>query len=67
MAKNNETDKLTKTACYLYSRANYPVSITYKGEDIILPPNAAKVKIADESKLGALPKLVRKVTIQEDK
>ena len=54
-------------ACYLYSKANFPITIKYDGNDLILPPNASKFKLADESKLGALPKNVRKVTIREGK
>lgn len=54
-------------ACYLYSKANYPITIKYDGKDLILPPNAVKFKLADESKLEALPVEVRKVTIKEVK
>jgi hypothetical protein len=54
-------------ACYLYSKANYPITIKYDGQDLILPPNASKFKLANENKVGVLPKTVRKVTIREDK
>ena len=54
-------------ACYLYSKANYPITIQYDGKDLILPPNASKFKLANENNLGILPKNVRKVTIQEEK
>lgn len=54
-------------ACYLYSKANYPITIKYEGQDLILPPNATKFKLANENKLGILPKMVRKVTIKEEK
>ena len=48
-------------SCYLYSKANYPVTIQYDGEALIVPPNASKFLIANESKLGILPKSIRKV------
>lgn len=51
----------TTKACYLYSRANYPVTIQYDNEDLIVPPNANKFLIADEGKLGKLPNVIRKV------
>lgn len=50
-------------ACYLYSKANYPIRLRYDGKTLILPPFANRVKIANEDKLGTLPKNVRKVTI----
>lgn len=56
-----------KTACYLFSKANYPISIKYDGKDLIVPPNAIKFLLSDESKVGALPKNIRKVLIKEDK
>ena len=46
---------------YLYSKANYPVTIKYKGQDLIIPPNASNVLIEDVSKLGFLPPTIRKV------
>lgn len=52
---------------YLFSKANYPVTILYDNEPVILPPNAVKFKLADDRKLGALPKGVRKVMIMEVK
>lgn len=52
---------------YLFSKANYPITIMYDNEALILPPNANKFKLADENKLGTLPKGVRKVTIMEVK
>lgn len=54
-------------ACYLYSKANYPITIKYDGQDLILPPNASKFKLANEARLGVLPASVRKVTIREEK
>lgn len=62
MAKENKVN-----ACYLYSKANYPITIEYDGKEITLPPNASKFKLANESKVGALPVGVRKVIIQEVK
>lgn len=56
-----------RQACYLYSKANYPIRIRYNGEDLMLPSNATKVLIEDESKLGVLPAKVRKITIKEEK
>lgn len=53
------------SACYLFSKANYPVTIQYEGKDLIVPPNAMKFKLADETKVGELPKPVRKVIIKE--
>ena len=50
-------------ACYLCSKANYSVRIVYDGKNVMLPPFANKIKIANESKLGALPPTVRKVPI----
>ena len=52
-------------ACYLFSKANYPVMIQYEGKDLVVPPNANKFKLADETKIGELPKLIRKVSIKE--
>lgn len=51
--------------CYLYSKANYPITIQYDGKDLILPPNAMQFKLADESKVGELPLNVRKIIIKE--
>ena len=53
-------------ACYLYSKANYSIVINYDGKEVVLPPNAIDFKLADESKVGALPKTVRKVIIKGD-
>ena len=58
MAKENKIN-----ACYLYSKANYPITIKYDGKEITLPPNASNFKLADESKVEALPIGVRKVVI----
>ena len=55
----------TINACYLYSKANYPITIQYDGKDLILPPNAMQFKLADESKVGKLPLNVRKMIIKE--
>lgn len=57
-------DKLKKEACYLVSRANYPITITYDGKEMILPPHARDFKLADHTKVGVLPSLVRKVIIK---
>lgn len=47
--------------CYLYSKANFPTTITYDGKKLILPPNARNVVFADDKKLGNLPAHVIKV------
>ena len=47
--------------CYLYSKANFPTTITYDGKKLILPPNARNVVFADDQKLGDLPVHVIKV------
>ena len=57
------TEKENTVGCYLYSKANYSISIKYNGETLILPPFATKVKIADANKLESLPNMVKKVTI----
>ena len=46
---------------YLYSKANYPVTLKYNGKDLIIPPNAQGIVIGDVSKLGFLPPTIRKV------
>lgn len=55
-----------RQSCYLFSKANYPIRIRYNGEYLILPSNAMEVLIPDESKLGTLPKEVRKITIKKE-
>lgn len=54
------------TPCYLSSRANYPITISYDGTQMILPANARKFRIADANKLGVLPNNVRKTIIKGD-
>lgn len=49
------------TMGYLYSKANYPVTIKYKGQDLIIPPNAKNVLVEDVQQLGFLPPTVRLV------
>lgn len=51
--------------CYLYSKANFPITITYDGNKLILPPNARNVVFADDQKLGILPTNVIKVVAKE--
>lgn len=51
-------------ACYLYSKLNYPMTIQYNNEDLIVPPNAMKFLLADASKVGTLPAGIRKVMIE---
>lgn len=63
MAKNDNKVR----PFYLFSKANYPITIVYNGESLVLPPFATKFKLANESLLGDLPKEVRKVTIMEVK
>ena len=41
--------------CLLISRVNYPVDLTYNGEDLRFSPRQ-RGKFADISKLGSLPK-----------
>lgn len=53
--------------CYLYSKANYPITIKYDKKDLVIPPNAKKFLLEDTTKVGVLPALVRKVDIQEGK
>ena len=53
-------------ACYLYSKANYPITIQYDGKDLVVPPFASKFLLADESKVGQLPKGLRKVTKEDN-
>ena len=55
------------TACYVYSKLNHPITIKYNNKDLIIPANAIKFKLADESKVGELPKGLRKVSIKEGK
>ncbi len=52
------------TKCYLYSKANYPITIKYDKQDLIIPPNARKFLVADTTKVGVLPPKVRKVDIE---
>jgi hypothetical protein len=54
-------------SCYLFSKANYPITIQYDGKDMVLPPNAMNFRLADDKKLGELPKMVRKVMVKEGK
>lgn len=49
---------------YLYSKANYPVTVKYNGQDLVIPPNANKLLIEDYTKLGSLPGTIKKVIIQ---
>ena len=51
--------------CYLYSKANYPITIQYDKKDLIVPANAKKFLLEDTTKVGALPPKVRKVDITE--
>lgn len=50
--------------CYLYSKANYPVTIKYDRKDLVIPPNARKFLLEDTTKVGVLPPNVRKVDIE---
>jgi hypothetical protein len=52
--------------CTLFSRANYPVIITYKGSQLVLPPNARNVAFDDDKQLSELPKVITKI-IQGEK
>lgn len=50
--------------CYLYSKANYPITIKYDKKDLVIPPNANKFLLGDTTKVGVLPPNVRKVDIE---
>jgi hypothetical protein len=52
------------TKCYVYSKANYPVTIKYDKKDLIVPANA-KLLLEDTNKVGVLPAKLRKVDIIE--
>lgn len=52
------------TKCYLYSKANYPITIKYDKKDLVIPPNAKKFLLEDTTKVGVLPPKVRKVDIE---
>jgi hypothetical protein len=49
--------------CYLYSKANYPITIKYDKKDLVLPANS-KTLVEDTTKVGVLPPKVRKVDIE---
>jgi hypothetical protein len=51
--------------CYLYSKANHPVTIKYDKADLVIPPNAKKFLLEDTTKVGVLPSSIRKVDIEE--
>jgi len=46
---------------YLYSKANYSITIKYGKEDLVVPPMAKKFPVDDSTKLGVLPPQIRKV------
>ena len=50
--------------CYLYSKANYPITIKYDKQDLIVPANAKKFLLEDTTKVGVLPPKIRKVEIE---
>ena len=50
--------------CYLYSKANYPITIKYDKKDLVIPPNAKKFLFFYSTKVGVLPPKVRKVDIE---
>ena len=41
--------------CNVKSRLNYPVTISYNGEALVIPPRG-NCKVADRNKIGAIPK-----------
>jgi hypothetical protein len=51
------------TKCYIYSKANYPITIKYDKKDLIVPANA-KLLLEDTRKVGVLPAKLRKVDIE---
>lgn len=53
--------------CYLFSTVSYNVQIRYNKDTLILPPFAKNIRISDDSKLGALPKGISKVIINQAK
>lgn len=53
--------------CYLYSKANYPITIKYDKKDLVIPALAKKFLLEDTTKVGALPPKVRKVDIEGGK
>ena len=50
--------------CYLYSKANYPITIKYDKKDLVIPPNAKKFLLDDTTKDGVPPPKVRKDDIE---
>lgn len=50
--------------CYLYSKANYPITIKYDRMDLVIPANAKKFMLEDTTKVGVLPPKIRKVDIE---
>lgn len=52
--------------CFIYSKANYPITIKYDKKDLIVPPNA-KLLLEDTTKVGVLPPKLRKVEIEGGK
>ena len=51
--------------CNLYSKLNYPVTIKYGKDSIIVPPFARNFLVEDTTKLGILPSGIRKIDVQE--
>ena len=52
------------TKCYIYSKANYPITIKYDKKDLVIPANANKFLLEDSRKVGVLPAKLRKVDIE---
>lgn len=57
-------------ACLLVSRMDQPMTVSYKGEALVLPPRAGskhEFVIEDSRLLGALPKGVSKLPLPSSK
>lgn len=50
----------------LFSKLDYPVSVTYGDTSITIPARAFGLVVQDEKKLGELPQGVQKVSVKKE-